>query len=488
MAMTLQLSGETYDVSVNMALASYLIDEEWAPSPIPKGDGWFDEVLPMVIKQYGSDTTIVVENYMEVLRRLENLLRQAKTWKEDKFRSRAVWLEWQPDGANAQRAVVGGGYVQALVGATNSPHLRSGQPVRFNLVLERGPWENALTTEHGFAVSDGTWFMPSGPPTYAGDMPTIVSGTGGTLAVEQGGTAPGRIKELVLRFSAGNIISAWVGIRPITHDPDTTTFTPVWEAEIGVRGTQVSLVSADATCSNSKCLRTTFLALNDPDDILYRISNVGPTGTEGVGADVLTPDFWGRYVVLLRYRLPSAVGGEVFGVTLEHGVVNKVPLDEVIIEADYSAGGWNVMEMGEVEIPGIPLRNDYQGNMFYSFDIQLQQIAGTLTPLDIDCLLLVPAQHMARFDGANVTGSTDEIAIITAEDGEVTAVQRLWEGDEILYILNPEARNWYMPREGGIVVVVTTNSASFPAPVDIDDEVGLGLELIPRWSNWRGNG
>lgn len=459
--------------------------DEWAPTVMPDSDGYFQEVIPMVIKVQGTAESVVESIVTENTWLIETLLNYARAWRDNPFQIvNAVWFEWQPDGASAQRAVVVDGYLQPLISNTSTPHLRAGEVVRVNLVLKRLGWESDNTRTFGFTIPDGTWFMPYGPFTYADGAEATVPAMGGTLELDTYATKAGRIKGLHIQHVTGNVVSLWAGIHPTT-EPES--FTAVWEAEIGIRGGQVSLETPDVTASNSKYLQTTFLALNDKA-ASYRIENIGPTGTEGAGADVLDPLYFGRFLVLMRYRIPSAVSGMVFGVTLEHGVVNKNALEEVIVEADTTASGWNYIELGEVNIPGTILRNGYTGNVYYSFDLQLEQIAGSLTDFDIDCLVVVPSKHMCRVSGANMTSDLEEIVIMTSEDNEVVAIQRLSGGEDVVYTLNPEPRNWFVPPDvqNSVLVVVTTNSASYPAPNDIGDEVGLGIEIVEQWTTWRG--
>lgn len=484
MTVLLRLYNNDESIVVDLAGGTWrLLHEEWAPT-LFQGDKETQEVIPLVSKPLAATSAAYVDTAInEGSQPLEELLRQGALWKENPSRAQSVWFEWQPDGASVQRAAVVGGYLQPLPGRTHSPHVERGQPIRANLVIKRWGWESPQTRQEGVVASGGGWFMPSGPPTYPGQQLGTISATGGTVDIAAGGTAPGRMKLLKIRKMSGNVITAWMGIKPTNMG--VANFTPVWEAEIGAGGAQCTLTDSDSTASNGTYYSVTFTTLND-NGLPYRISNIGPSGTEGAGATPIPPDFWGQYLVLMRYRLPSVAGGEVFGATLKAGVVNKVALDEVLITAEDAASGWNWIEMGEVVIPGFATRNGYAGDVWYSFDLQLQQIAGTLTDFDVDCFLLIPTEHYCRVGSASLTSTLEEIVVETAENDEVFAWQRLIDDEEALYMLFPEPRNWNVPIEGGVLVIATTNNASFAGATDVTNEVAVGMEIVDRWATWRG--
>lgn len=391
----------------------------------------------------GTDAAIIAaEN------QLSDHLYEAELFHRDPLRKLGILLRVQAESeASSRTALIYRGELAPMMQQNITPMLgRSG--AFYQLTLERHVWE---TTSTG--------------PTFSN-----VSVLGGVSSLtDMGGTLLGRLGALdvVARSGGGGPLhKIWVGCRPVYEG--STTFVAKWECEAGTNGTDAS-DTVDASDSGGNKVRVSFATVTT---LAKRLSMT-------VTTFITTPkDLVGRYLVLLRGSVTSGV----VALQMRSGFAsseNFTPHKTVYVSNTTD----QLLELGEVAVPPFGYRQQFQGNdAVKQFQLQFwaERVSGTGS-LDMDCLVLIPAEHSFFVSGASLShsvGDVNQVIFLTFEDDRKTVLQ--YTNDIPQSNLEFGHTNWAYPNGGGIMVIAAERNGSQV----IGDVVDLEITRYPRWRTY----
>lgn len=431
------------------------------------------EVVVETMTLFGEDEAEIL---ISRINRVEDLLEQARLWHVDKTRTDPVWLEWEAEGENGlRRSLIYEGSLQHLSGIGISPMIQSGV-MRVTLTLSRHPlWESSSPID--LHAAD---YFPS--------ISYPLSNFGGIWNLQiYGGIAPGRIAHL--RVSSNNVSGAkgrvWVGIRPFHIG--IADFDPVMELESagtgsysdGELGTDAS-VQSDVTASGNNFVRVTF---GSTEDMALRITM---TMEDAVGGGLDKKGaYFGRYLVLLRYRVSSA--DTQAAIQLKYGYDTGHYENEKVY-TDSGDTYWRLLPLGEIIIPPGQVLLDVSFNLdirytlaSLQFQIFAERVSGAGT-LDLDALCLMPSDHIAMVNDYQLPQG---VWFMTLENDEVSAISNGEIGGPIQYNPNIEfsMRNFYYPTEGGVIVVAGEQDTGHDL---VNNNINASISIYRRWFSYRG--
>lgn len=399
---------------------------------------------------------------VEAERRLSALFDLARTWDRDPVQESGVWLEWGIDAEPRVSAEVGYGSKRAFV---RSGQMKLAQPkgspgpflshyALMRIALSRMPfWENLeprTLTDTAIAWGDVTDL--SADRAYAG-------------------TAPGRISRAEISgFSGLGGQDFWFGIRGFQKG--ISDFDPLWELEDGTNGIDTSS-QADATASGGSKKEVTFATVaGNTIRVYWTLEDLGGSPNW---------DHWvGRYLVLLRAKVGASTecGAQIsFGSTNDEGLPK---LEEVFFDNT----AWQLIELGEITIP--PKGHRYQtdaetGANLDKLEVRVwaERLSGAGS-LDLDCLYLVPSEHLfySRTD-ASILATAETIMFVLPDDSDLHLIE---SGTKTIARTDYSLQNWQMPLDLGLAVVVGQEENGH----DLTETYDLDLDWIPRWVMYRG--
>lgn len=371
---------------------------------------------------------------------LEELLEQARRWHGDVYEMQSVWLCVGSEGELRRRALIYHGSTQDLNEKGANPFLSTGQAIetaRLRVTICRHPlWEH-YGNNGNFAL-DVSCLGGSTDPTNTGV-----------------GVAPGRIEQL--KVSGDTTIGTalerfWVGIR--RADYGVTSFVPLWECESGTvpadADTALSADGTDATASpgagaNPNKVEVTY---DEKVTLLKRLSiKVG---------DIIASDYddmAGRYVVLLRGKVSAGTSG----IQLRYGTTSAPDAtfdrcEEVFLDET----SWNLIELGEVEIPPhlrLQLATGSADVQYSELQIWAEEISGTGTVLSLDCLVLIPAEHYVSATGCEILYSAGSDAYVyTLENDTVQGYAEDSSTGAKRLLQDLVVRDWYVPTQDYVAI------------------------------------
>lgn len=414
-----------------------------------------------VIESFSVIATDTVANLLYQLKRLEDVLDQIRQYHDRKPASTQWWLEWNVDGEEERRALLYTGQMEypALVGI--SPMIECATIiVKFTFV--RHPlWENAAGTKVDDTIN-GVQLIP----VFDKWVLTNVEGT-----------APARIQELDVYVESSLIgtplYEYWIGIRPY-HD-GVANFDGWWQCEAGtIDDAADTSVVGDGTASNSSKQQTDFAT----DASLIKRFHVQTQDVATIiGNEV---DYIGRYLVLVRAK--TTVAGTTIGIQLRSGYSDQIIHEEIYM----SSTSWYLYELGEIEIPPVSRPEmDYQ-NWLRSFMLSLyaERLAGTGS-LDCDLFILIPTEHFLHVSGSVIdydAAHTMNDQVYTSPDDTLFAIgYTKGTPDTVNDALAITPLDWYIPQEGGAVVMVAQSQAQH----NHADSYHLEMNYYPRWLSYR---
>lgn len=376
---------------------------------------------------------------------LTALLNNAREWATDPLRSGPTWLEFHADGEpdSRRRLVLDGG--REFLNRTGINPLMTNQRVAIEIKLE-------------FAYP---WWEKEGETTVFNQS---VGCLGGALYLPAGGDMHGRISRLTLSGGSSAMTKYWIGIRqPYTGTADLETR---WSCSLGMDATDSSN-TADTDCISGNRKTVTFATtttLAQRNRILYSVIGSG--------------DFMhltGRYLVLLRYKLPTSASA--VAVEMRYGYVNDtLAIQDAVILTTGGSGmsTYGVVELGMVQFPAGSPRGLAATMDDCTIDIYAERITGS-TQLHLAELILIPSDHLIR-----VTGAAATTHIYTQEDEEVVAfgvVAGFTTGT-----VRPEPENWRLPyQEDAVLVIVGAISSTSLSEADT---VNLALYAHKCWQSY----
>lgn len=454
MAIEFKLDNTGQTDKVDLSLPPYIrLSGGWRTD---YADGVTTETLDLAIE--GEDDEI-----MDGVTALDNMAEKARLWHDDPLlpESEAYWLYLKAENETLKRALL----VDLLTLPDNSGgmynQLLGKDAAVFGLAIQRHPlWEAATSATAG----------------------SIVGLLGSVLAfasVAQYGNEPSRIK-LGLSPVSGNPISGsnalkklWIGIRP--HYTTYAAFDPRLELEDGLLQGGAALAT-DATASPGGGGNTK-----------VRVATVSTSGLQYYCSISIAQhdaandlEYRGKYLVLLRCK----IGAGTVGVQLRYGnaatYAPKVPLDEVYL----TNTNWELVELGEVQIPSLNRIRDSINLDQESLLLYAEQVAGSATALDLDCLILIPSEHMVRVDRAFLyysAGVNRDIAIVTYPDDEAQAYQ--YSELNIGYELEAGFTDFYLPVGGGVLVIAGDHHNGSDITF-LTNALNMDLTTIQRFNNF----
>ena len=391
-------------------------------------DGWtFGETLSESWKFTGKGTAA---NILSELNDLNEIIFNALTWGTDPLQGVATWLEFAIDAESVtrRRLVIGGN--KAFLNGTGIDPMMSNQRVSLQIELE-------------FAYSH--WEEKAETTLLA---PVNTSCLGGKLTLSPGGDINSRMVRVRLDdlLNPGLMTTFWMGVNN-HYGVSPTDLVPVWKCSLGSNGTDASNV-ADADTVSGSHKRITFgtSSLQLRTNITY--------GTIITDASVTnSAHLRGRYLVLLRYKMPST--STSVAVEMRYGLSGdiKATSDAIIISSGSGMSTYGLAEIGNVQFPpGTPRAAAGTDLSFAEISIYAERITGA-SNLNLGELILIPSDHMIRLTGATVGPSTGDLetTIYTHEDGEVAAY-----GYDLYPTSSarPEPENWNLPHGTGSIMVM----------------------------------
>ncbi|HLE14528.1 MAG TPA: hypothetical protein VI776_07255 [Anaerolineales bacterium] len=371
----------------------------------------------------------------------------------------SVWLHQNAAAESPKRSLVYNILFQPAQELTFTPHLGRAS-VPYTLVLERHPlWENnAASTYSGSAIScfGGTW------------QPSVDTGS-----------EDGRIEKFEVRGRSGfttPLRRIWLGIKPTYSG--LTGFDPTWELEHGsVYNGATKTAVTGASGAGNNCVRVTSVASTLTKYAGITVANhVAAVGGESYA-------YAGKFLILCRCKLDAGtVALRMYqGITASASLGAYVPSEPVYI----SNTNWRLIELGVVQFPFFG-RKDVDGWLYLDYEeihIYAEQVSGTTAALDLDALVLIPAERMAIAKNTNTFyGSVSDLrptSFLTHETEETQCLN--YYGT--IPILRPEAtiQNFFYPIDGGIFVLSAERDASH----ELGDQVDAALWVYPRWRSIR---
>lgn len=404
---------------------------------------------PRVIETFnliaeGTDAQIIAaEN------QLADHLYEAEEFHADPLRRLGILLRAQANNESSSRtSLIYKGELLTIMQANITPMLGKNGAF-YQLALERhAAWETTTTG-----------------PTGAN-----VSVLGGLVSLtDMGGTLLGRLGQLDLiarNGGGGPLHRFWVGIRPV-HE-GTSTFVAKWECESGTNGTDAS-DTADASCSGGNKVRVSFATVAS---LAKRLSMT-------VTTFISTPsDLVGRYLVLLR----GSVTAGVVAIQMRTGFSQSesfAPHKTIYL----SNTSDQLLELGEVSLPPFGYRNQVQDADAldqFQFQIWAERISGAGS-LDMDCLILIPAEHSIYVSGGSLSysvGDVNKLSVFTFEDDQKMVLQ--YSNDIPRANMEFGHGNWAYPNGGGVMVIAAEREGSQV----ISDTVDYAIERFPRWRTY----
>ncbi|MDD5367455.1 MAG: hypothetical protein PHQ40_00355 [Anaerolineaceae bacterium] len=445
--MTRELSLSDGTVTLNFLTGTLLLkDATWGPKT-GSDSVWETMELFSVASDANTRTSVV---------QLEGLFEASRRYSANPIEASPVWLTWQSEGETAKRSLVLDGTLEILPSAFSGPLMGRGR-LNLRVAIQRQALYEAAT-----------------PTAYT---PGPLSATGGKAALAAlGGAVEGRIASLTISSAsvAAGLSRIWVGLRPLRNG--TTGFISVWECEAGTvnigNPMTDSEVIDDASASDGHCVRVNFTMPQ-----LYWRNNLYLSDIATTNLD----DFVGRYLVLGRVKVdayPTQVA-----LQLQHGWMGFSRGS--IVGTTYISGqtGWKLVELGQVQLPPTGYRGTGPGIGNGMGDYALKIFAERISPagaLYLDCLILVPAEHLLIVDGVWVdTGGGELAAYINPTEGDQYAIGSQANG--ILGNIDFSFSNWQFP-PGGALLVMAAQNATFH---DLTPTLTPVFSVYPRWRGLR---
>lgn len=436
------------------------------------GYGGVVETMPVVIQGCAEDIRAAT-------RLLEEFLEGAAAHMDDPLVENAHWWEWQSEGEPPKRALVSGGAWQPQQRPDQAARLRDTK-IMATLVFSHHPFAETVSPEAN--IAEGSVWTIGGQWDINGIT----------------GRVPARIWQAIFADDIGlysgvddYIQTIWAGFRP--ENKGLTNFRARWECEStavgGDSGAVIGYLDADSadagdiTATNSEKCRTTFSDTVLQDRLFIDLYTVN-------GSAVLDcRHFAGRYLVLCRCKIDNAAKSA--HLQMRYGYTGSALLtscDPVTI----TNAKWLFHELGTVQIPPIGLvpegsYSDYDAQCA-AFSIVLYSQNVDATWMDIDCLVLVPADYFVKLQHANVediAGAANyrTIAAVLPDD-RVVAYQddnNLGGVYRVLSSVSMSPNQWYLPvGDSTLVLAAQEDDESV-----LDDYMDLTIAHYPRWISYR---
>jgi hypothetical protein len=438
-------------------------------------EGWEtetnDDVIWEVIKLVSDAADANIRSTAETL---DKLRQAAILYFDDPLREAPVWFYWQSEGESVKRALVQDIKTKIKSFTTITPLLGENMAV-MEVAIKRSAFyesdsvSSKLTT--GISCFGGTW----SPAATRGSVPGRIS----SFSIESSVT-----------LGANPADDYYIGIKDTRKGAGG--FVALWEAEdAGGRGDDCSLATdADASPGGGGNTKVTCdFATNS--DLAYRVAWVIDDILGGNFDDMI-----GKYLILARMKIAPV--STVVRVQLRHGWSYLTSNAEGEIAANIYMNGnedsslvdWQFLPLGEIQIPGTGNRDDYAviNNLiqYYGLSVYAERVSAGGN-WAIDCLVLMPTDHMIACKGAVVgdDGGGNPVGKVTfraGPDGFKSIINEEYTSGVLVdmnnQITDPEFRDWNYPVEDGIVVVCGRDAI-------VGGTINPTLQTYPRWRGFR---
>ena len=419
----------------------------------------FSHYAPVVeeIELSGKDTGA---NLIAAMANLDTYLASARRWHTGRHQSDSYWLNHCAAGETAaRRALIYEGSLKILTGHGLDPMLTNAA-VKARLQVTRHPlWEAAASTTQtttAFTLWANKWILSSVP-----------------------GNEPARIRDLAVKprnAGGGPLYRLWIGLKP--QGVSCTNFDPVWELEDGTNGATAT-DTIDATASQGYKVQVAFAVTAT---LASRM-----TITAGQAAirysHMNYSHYIGNYLVLCRCRVTT---GATIRLQLRIGYTNSVttiPCEEVFV----SNSAWRLIPIGVISLPPHGYRDQLAAAAnvgITQLQVWAEHVAGTAATdvLDLDAVQLIPADHFAYIEAADVeyrpSDDTPAHCFTFEDDTDLACGYRY--GKPSLTI-DWSMSDFYLPLGQGCVVIAGERSASHV----LTEANDLSVEYLPRWLAYR---
>jgi hypothetical protein len=383
---------------------------------------------------------------------LEAILEKARRFHNNRGTPESVWLRWHSDGETAKRALIYD-YLKRHDPTFTAEPLLELPTIYERLAITRHPYFESLTSSSssttGVSALGGTWNLT------------------GTIS---GGTVDGRINRFTLGAGTGDEIQEiWIGIVDGEHISGSYDCV----AECG-DGTVID--SAD-TSVVSTTMETDFV--NDAT-LQYRFS------VDLSDFSAAVDEYIGRHLILMRCKTDASTEIAIRASASWHASPAASDPRQVQSTVYITNTDYRILELGEIEIPGIPWRQEVDDVSplldYWNIVIEAAQTSGTGT-LYADAIILVPSRHLFQWSSAKFrTNNTERAAIHTDEDDHITAYTEMTVPQRIIEVPVISSRDWRYPHQGGYVVIVAQDAAGH----DRTQTVNPGIEVMKRWLTYHG--
>ena len=309
------------------------------------------------------------------------------------------------------------------------------------------------------------------------------------------GDVPARVAPLTIRQTsrtdalvASEIETMWVGVRSEARHPYLSLFSPLWECESGVAGTNTS-GTADYNTSGYYAGGTSAMVVNPGTETwARRVSVVNP----GITANL------GEYLWLLRARVTSGQ----YEVKLRWSISDSHYIEGPTVEASGTKYIWH--EMGVQSLPlwdrralteGIAFAHEYYAIGDISVDIWARRTSGTGL-LYLDCIGLVPTDEEflvlrdVGLDAAQVAGIASTATIIVESPTGIIQGAAMAVGGAVIGVPSVSGSIHLPPGDGRLYLFANGDGWSTIAPlVEFDEAASWGAydsAYYPRWLSLRG--
>lgn len=389
---------------------------------------------------------------------LESVLEDAALYIENEHVPGWIWYHWQTAGEEMKRALLYGGLVKI--------------PSRGRM---RTPNLHADVVEPLLELDRHRYFESPAPVSVADTGLTVV---GSVVAVTGKGTADGRVSRFIMGEGGGasdGLTRLWAGFRETGHGTDD--FAPIWDlydGNYGYAGSDASGIASDANAYNGHSVEIDFSAVDDEQGHLFMT-------LDSVSGITDYRHQAGKYLILARWAGTSA---KEFSIRLAQSINGENP---IYCERKYVTGAgtgtYNVLPLGIVDVPPIAAKENWTSAKIGRFTLTIYAATfGAINDkLRFNTLTFIPVGRALTTEDAKIEGSGREAVMACLPTDRWTAWYQTSSTEQPLGGMSVNAPKFFVPRDGGILVMAAARAASQV----YSDTFDMELEYYHRHRTYR---